>query len=314
MFIVSLFAARTRFAEWRHRQQRLCRADGARRPLARRYRHPPLRDPRHRRGLSRCPTRRSPRRRPASAQTRRRNGGLTGCSPAPNYETRAAARLPCRPPAGGTAQRRPAVDRRSRRSRTRPQPRCAASTTGSCRRSNPDSIARPPGASARARSRAISASGRARIFARPDRTATAHRAAAVARRTRRAPARATPLRRSVMARDRDRARIDVARQRPCGAAASRRRSRGCRCRCRYRAGGESAAAAPGRRAPAGSRGSRDARRCRTRSPRRSRWRCCRPARLSLPMRAVDEKPADALRRKRAAVFRQPVALGQLALR
>jgi len=51
-----------------------------------------------------------------------------------------------------------------RRSSTMPQPRCGASTIGSCRRSNPDNTARPPGASVRARSRAISASGRARIF------------------------------------------------------------------------------------------------------------------------------------------------------
>ncbi len=52
----------------------------------------------------------------------------------------------------------------SRRSSTIPQLRCGASTIGSCRRSNPDNTARPPGASARARSLASSANGRARIF------------------------------------------------------------------------------------------------------------------------------------------------------
>jgi len=54
----------------------------------------------------------------------------------------------------------------SRCSSTMPQPRCGTSTIGSCRRSNPDNTARPPGARARARSAASTANGRARIFDR----------------------------------------------------------------------------------------------------------------------------------------------------
>ena len=56
---------------------------------------------------------------------------------------------------------------------------------------------------------------------------------------------------------------------PGGAAISPRRSPKSRCRCRCRADGGSACAAPVPRAPSGSRGSRDARRCRKRSRRRA---------------------------------------------
>ncbi len=125
-----------------------------------------------------------------------------------------------------------------RRSRAMPRPRCGASTIGSWRRSNPDSTARPPGArcareiGGHQRQRARQDVGQNQIMAPPAQPAAAISGSAAD------PHQAgDAVARDIVAGDRDRARIDVARPTPGGAAAWPRRSTGCRCRRRYRADG-----------------------------------------------------------------------------
>jgi hypothetical protein len=142
----------------------LCRADGPRRSLACRYRDPPFANWRSCRGCSHAwpVLAADPRSEPREIRTA--EGSLTGASATPNSKMGAAAPIVI---SGLGRPRNIRVDHpsiTSRRSSTMPQPRCGASTIGSCRRSNPDNTARPPGASDRARSRASSANGRARIF------------------------------------------------------------------------------------------------------------------------------------------------------
>lgn len=141
----------------------LWRADGARRSLACRYRDPSFADrPPGRRCL---PTRilRPANPVPKGKQARPTEGSLTRPPIAAKSKRGASA------PIALPARRITRVDHPSivtRYSGTMPKPRCGASTIGSCRRNSPDNTARPPGASAPARSRASTASGRANMFDR----------------------------------------------------------------------------------------------------------------------------------------------------